>query len=76
MSLTYSITPAAEFSNEEAASYLGIKPATLEIWRCTKRYEIPYLKIGRCVRYRRTDLDHWLQSRASDNQTEQSQVKS
>jgi excisionase family DNA binding protein len=57
------ITPAAEFSNAEAAAYLGISSEALEIWRCTGRYKIPYLKIGRRVRYRRADLDAWLASR-------------
>jgi excisionase family DNA binding protein len=57
------ITPAAEFTNAEAAAYLGISPEALEIWRCTGRYQIPYLKIGRRVRYRRAHLDAWLASR-------------
>jgi excisionase family DNA binding protein len=46
-----------------AAAYLGIKPGTLSVWRSTKRHVIPYLKIGRLVRYRAVDLDRWLQSR-------------
>jgi len=58
-----STTPAAEFSNSEAAAYLGIAPETLEIWRCTGRHKIPYVKVGRRVRYRRSDLDNWMQSR-------------
>ena len=46
-----------------AAAYLGLAPATLEIWRSTGRYDLPYMKIGRCVRYRRSDLDTFLQRR-------------
>jgi excisionase family DNA binding protein len=46
----------------DAAAYLDVKPGTLEVWRCTKRYAIPYLKVGRCVRYRRSDLDAFLES--------------
>jgi excisionase family DNA binding protein len=51
------------FSTDQAASYLAVSPSTLEIWRCTRRYDIPYVKIGRKVRYRRTDLDDWLEAR-------------
>lgn len=47
----------------EAAEFLGTSPGTLEVWRCTKRYAIPFLKVGRLVRYRRSDLEQWLQSR-------------
>ena len=49
--------------NEPAAEYLGVQPHTLEIWRCTGRYRIPYIKVGRRVKYRRADLDAWLDSR-------------
>ena len=51
------------FDTRAAASYLGLAPATLEIWRSTGRYDLPYMKIGRCVRYRRSDLDTFLQRR-------------
>ena len=51
------------FSTDQAAAYLDLSPNTLEIWRCTKRHAIPYVKIGRKVRYRRADLDDWLETR-------------
>ena len=51
------------FSNEEAAAHIGVNPRTLEVWRCTKRHQIPFIKVGRLVRYRREDLDRWLASR-------------
>ena len=41
----------------EAAAYLGLKNhKTLAVWRCNKRYDLPYVKYGRLVRYRRKDL--------------------
>ncbi len=49
-------------SNLDAAAYLGVTPRTLEVWRCTKRHAIPYIKVGRLVKYRRTDLDAWLKA--------------
>lgn len=47
-------------NTEQAAAYLGVTPRTLEVWRCTKRHAIPYIKVGRLVKYRKAELDHWL----------------
>lgn len=44
----------------DAAKYLGVSEQTLAIWRCTKRYPLPYIKIGRLVRYRLSDLEAFL----------------
>jgi excisionase family DNA binding protein len=46
-----------------AAEYLGVKPRTLEVWRSTGRYELPFEKRGRNVRYRKSALDRFLASR-------------
>lgn len=54
---------SALYNNDEAAQYLGIKPRTLEVWRSTKRYSIPYVKVGGLVRYRLESLDKFLESR-------------
>ncbi len=51
------------FDTVQAATFLGIEPTTLEVWRCTKRHNIPYIKVGRLCRYRRKDLEDWLASR-------------
>jgi excisionase family DNA binding protein len=47
-------------NTEQAAAYLGVTSRTLEVWRCTKRHAIPYIKVGRLVKYRKAELDHWL----------------
>lgn len=44
-----------------AAKYLGVSPATLAVWDCTKRYNLNPLKVGRSVRYRKNDLDRFLE---------------
>lgn len=45
-----------------AAAYLGVKPGTLAVWDCTKKYDLNPLKVGKkSVRYRRADLDAFLQ---------------
>lgn len=53
----------AILDNTSAAEYIGVSPGTLEVWRCTKRYPIPFVKVGRLVRYRQSALDAFLASR-------------
>lgn len=60
----------ARLSTEEAAEYLGVQPQTLALWRSTGRYKIPYMKVGRRVYYRESDLDAWLSSRTVTNTSE------
>jgi len=55
--------PSEYLNTTEAAEFLGVSIGTLEVWRSTKRYAIPYLKCGRLVRYKRSDLVAWLESR-------------
>ena len=45
---------------KKAADFLGTQPGTLEIWRHTRRVKLPYVKIGRLVRYRQSDLEQFL----------------
>jgi excisionase family DNA binding protein len=47
----------------QAAEMLNVPEGTLAIWRSTKRYALPYVKVGRKVRYRRADLITWLDKR-------------
>ena len=49
-------------SLEEAACYLGCTPGTLRVW-ISKR-KVPFLKVGRLTKFRRGDLDKWLDSRS------------
>lgn len=50
-------------TEKEAAEYLGVSPATLTVWRCTRRYPLAFLKIGRCIRYRPEALEEFMESR-------------
>lgn len=47
-------------TDEEAAYVLDLEPDSLAVFRSTGRHGIPYIKIGRNVRYRRSDLEAWL----------------
>lgn len=55
----------------EAADYLSVKPNTLSQWRVTGRYNLPYVKVGRHIRYRLADLEAWVASRTFSNTGEQ-----
>ena len=50
-----------------AAAILAVTPGTLAVWRCTGRYNLPFIKVGRKVRYRRSDLVTWLENRTRIN---------
>lgn len=45
----------------EAAEALGVKVQTLAIWRSTKRYDLPFVKIGRSVKYRRESIEKFIE---------------
>jgi len=49
-------------NTREAASYLRLGKPTIERFRMTGEGPA-YLKLGGAVRYRRCDLDAWLESR-------------
>lgn len=48
---------------KQAAEVLSVEPGTLSVWRSTGRYKIPFIKVGRNVRYSRKALEAWLESR-------------
>lgn len=56
-SVTKLLTP------QQVAEQLGVTTHTLAVWRCTKRYPLPYVKSGRLVRYRPADVVAFIESR-------------
>ena len=50
-------------TDNEVADWLGTTTSTLAIWRCTQRYNLAYVKVGRLVRYRESDVLDFLESR-------------
>ena len=54
---------AALLDTEPAAAHLGIKPHTLEVWRASGRYSLPFIRVGRRVKYRLADLERFLDAR-------------
>ena len=52
-----SATPKTLLRPQDVADRLGVSTTTLSTWRCTKRYPLPYVKVGRLVRYRLADVE-------------------
>jgi excisionase family DNA binding protein len=59
----FNTTISTLLSREEAAQYLGVTPNTLAVWASVKRYPLPYVKVGRLVKYKRADLDKFIENR-------------
>lgn len=51
------LTPA------DVAREFHIATQTLANWRCTRRYVLPFVRVGRGVRYRRADIKRFIASR-------------
>ncbi len=56
------VRPEPLLDRKSAAKYLCVSPGTLAVWDCTKRYDLKPIKVGRAVRYRRSDLDQFINS--------------
>ncbi|WP_233460575.1 helix-turn-helix domain-containing protein [Citrobacter farmeri] len=56
--------PLHQVTDKQAAQVLGVKTSTLAVWRSTGRYNLPYVKVGRLVRYRIRDLASFLAQRS------------
>ena len=51
----------ALLNTKQVAALLGIHPTTLRIARYRQNFtELPWVKIGGAVRYRREDVDHFI----------------
>ena len=48
---------------EEVSDLLGVTTHTLAVWRCVGRYNLPYVKSGRLVRYRESDVHSFIEKR-------------
>jgi hypothetical protein len=49
--------------SKQAAEFLNLSPDTLAVWRCTRRYDLPYVKVGHSVAYDLRDLLAFIERR-------------
>lgn len=47
----------------EVSKILGVTVKSLAVWRCTKRYDLPYIKVGKSVKYHPEDVQAFIDSR-------------
>jgi excisionase family DNA binding protein len=57
MSDTDSLSPI--LGNDEAAAFIGCTPSTLRSWVAERK--VPFVRVGRLVRFRRADLEDFLE---------------
>ncbi|PIA72812.1 DNA-binding protein [Ectopseudomonas toyotomiensis] len=60
-------TPPVNVDDKSAAAVLGVQKSTLSVWRSLGRYNLPYVKIGRSVKYRISDLAEFIANRTASN---------
>jgi len=61
------IQPSPLLTNAEVAAWLRVKESTLRKWVCYN--QIPHLKVGRLVSFRREDIERWLADRNPQNKS-------
>lgn len=54
--------PKVLMTQREAAQYLGTSVGVLNVWRHLGKQKIPFVRWGRHIRYRKADLDAWIDS--------------
>jgi excisionase family DNA binding protein len=50
---------------QDVSEVLGVTTKTLDVWRCTKRYKLRFIKVGRRVMYRAQDVQEFIENRLS-----------
>jgi excisionase family DNA binding protein len=56
------VSPDRVLSLEEASKYLGVSQAALRTWK--RRGKAPaFFRAGRLLRFRKRDLDRWIEGR-------------
>jgi excisionase family DNA binding protein len=60
-------SPTDLLTPDQVAAALGLSLRTLAAWRSSRRGTLPWVKVGRLCRYRKTDVLAWLDSRTHSN---------
>lgn len=55
------LLPTDLLTPEQVAGVLGLSPRTLAAWRSSRRSDLPWIKVGARIRYRRGDVVAWLE---------------
>jgi len=60
-------SPSPLLTPEQVAEYLNISTRTLANWRSTGSNNLPYTKIGRCIRYKEAELNTYIEKHSSNS---------
>jgi len=55
---------------KQTAELLGIEESTLATWRCKQRYPLRYIKLGKLIRYKKSDVLAFIDSCAQSGDGE------
>lgn len=55
-------TDSILMTQAQAAKYLGTTVGTLNSWRYYGKNTIPFIRWGNRIRYRKADLDTWIEN--------------
>lgn len=58
-----SLSDSTLLDDRTAAGLLSVKPTTLQVWRSTNRVSLPFVKVGRLVRYKAGDIRAFIEQR-------------
>lgn len=58
------LSPSDLLTPDQVAAALGLSHRTLAAWRSSGRNPLAWIKVGARVRYRRSDVDAWLESQS------------
>lgn len=61
LSATRRIAPSDNLTPKQTAELLNLPQATLSVWRSTNRVVLPFFKLGHHVRYRRCDIERFIE---------------
>ena len=64
--MTQQIVEDRKMTRQEAAEYLRVSVQLLAEDVCTKRYKVPFTKIGRRCIYSRDQLDQWMRANSTN----------
>ncbi len=56
-------------TTDQLAAELGVHPMTLAAWRMVDGQGPPFVKVGSAVRYRRSDVEAWLDAQTRTSTT-------
>ncbi len=65
--MSTALSPGDILTPAQVANLLGVKVQTLAVWRCTGRHNLPFVLVGSLPRYRRADVEAWIDNRTVTN---------